>query len=281
MNKAVQKVIDIALAEVGYLEKDDASSLDGKTTNAGSGNYTKYARDLDAVSFYNGRKQGIAWCDVFIDWLFFTAFGKDKALDMTYQPKASKNNCGAGCKWSMKYYSDKKRLYTSPEIGDQIFFYSSDKSQISHTAYVYKTDSTYVYTVEGNTSGDSGVVANGGGVFTKRYKRTYERIAGYGRPNYDLVNDDSGDDDMTQSDISDIQQDTSIIADDDKVYVAIVCKSGKVNTRKGDSTKYAVVKAFPNGTKLEYVATALNGWRAARYNNAIVWVSPNYSHVDD
>ena len=58
----------------------------------------------------------------------------------------------------MKYYNDKKRLYTSPEIGDQIFFYSSDKSQISHTAYVYKTDSTYVYTVEGNTSGDSGVM---------------------------------------------------------------------------------------------------------------------------
>jgi murein L,D-transpeptidase YcbB/YkuD len=42
-----------------------------------------------------------------------------------------------------------------------------------------------VYTVEGNTSSESGVVANGGGVFKKKYKLNYTRIYGYGRPNYD------------------------------------------------------------------------------------------------
>lgn len=36
-----QKVIDVALAEVNYLEKASQSQLDGKTANAGSGNYTK------------------------------------------------------------------------------------------------------------------------------------------------------------------------------------------------------------------------------------------------
>jgi hypothetical protein len=54
-----QKVIDIALAEVGYLEKKSNSNLDNKTANAGSNNYTKYGRDLDAVGFYNGKKNGV------------------------------------------------------------------------------------------------------------------------------------------------------------------------------------------------------------------------------
>jgi peptidoglycan hydrolase-like protein with peptidoglycan-binding domain len=56
---------------------------------------------------------------------------------------------------------------------------------VAHTGLVYAVDSTYVYTVEGNTSSASGVVANGGGVFKKKYKLNYTRIYGYGRPNYD------------------------------------------------------------------------------------------------
>lgn len=42
-----------------------------------------------------------------------------------------------------------------------------------------------MYTIEGNTSGASGVVDNGGGVFKKSYSRTDYRISGYGRPRYD------------------------------------------------------------------------------------------------
>lgn len=181
-----QKVIDIALGEVGYLEKASNSQLDDKTANAGSKNYTKYARDLAVYPFYNGRKYGVAWCDVFVDWCFVTAYGKDAALELTCQPTKAANNCGAGCKYSRNYYKAKDRLFTTPEPGDQIFFYSKDKSSISHTGLVYKVDGTKVYTVEGNTSGSSGVVANGGGVFKKSYKLTYNRIAGYGRPDYGL-----------------------------------------------------------------------------------------------
>lgn len=180
-----QKVIDIALAEVGYLEKASNSQLDSKTANAGSGNYTKYARDLDAMGFYNGRKQGHAWCDVFVDWSHVQAYGKAAALSLTCQPTKAANNCGAGCRYSMDYYKAKGQFYTGgPQPGDQIFFYSSDKSSISHTGLVYKVSGSKVYTVEGNTSGSSGVVANGGGVFKKSYSLTYGRIAGYGRPKY-------------------------------------------------------------------------------------------------
>jgi LysM repeat protein len=46
---------------------------------------------------------------------------------------------------------------------------------------------TYVYTIEGNTSSSSGVVANGGCVAEKKYKLSYGRIAGYGRPDYNSI----------------------------------------------------------------------------------------------
>lgn len=179
-----QKVIDIALSEVGYLEKATNDQLDDKTANAGKKNFTKYARDLAAYPFYNGSKRGAAWCDVFVDWCFVKAYGLDAARAMTYQPANAAVNYGAGCRYSRQYYNSHDQLHTTPNTGDQIFFYSKDKETIAHTGLVYKVDKQYVYTVEGNTSGSSGIVANGGGVFTKRYMLTNSRIAGYGRPNY-------------------------------------------------------------------------------------------------
>lgn len=179
-----QKVLDIALSEVGYLEKETNSSLDSKTANAGDGNYTKYSRDLAEVNFYNGSKKGAAWCDVFVDWCFFKAFGKAATLAITFQPTNNAVNYGAGCKYSRNYYKNKGRLYDKPQIGDQIFFYSKDKSTIAHTGLVYNVDNSKVYTVEGNTSGASGVIDNGGGVCKKSYSLSYDRLAGFGRPDY-------------------------------------------------------------------------------------------------
>ena len=180
-----QKVIDIALGEVGYLEKKSNSQLDDPTANAGDKNYTKYARDLAVYPFYNGSKTAAHWCDVFVDWCFVQAYGVDNALSLTCQPTDASRNYGAGCKWSRSYFKNKGKLHDSdPQPGDQIFFYSKDKSSISHTGLVYKVDNTKVYTVEGNTSGASGVVSNGGGVAKKSYSLTYARIAGYGRPDY-------------------------------------------------------------------------------------------------
>lgn len=183
-----KKVIQVALNEVGYLEKKNAGNLDDKTANAGSNNYTKYARDLDAIGFYNGKKQGFAWCDCFVDWCFVEAYGLEAALALTCQP-FGKDNCGAGCKYSRQYYKNKKQLFDTPMPGDQVFFYPSDGiggSAIQHTGLVYAVDEAYIYTVEGNTSGANGVVANGGGVCKKKYKRTYARLAGFGRPDWNM-----------------------------------------------------------------------------------------------
>lgn len=184
MNKYASVVIAMAMAEVGYLEKASRVNLDSKTANAGSKNYTKYARDLDAIpGFYNANKQGYAWCDIFVDWCFVQAFGPIVAKELLC---ATGKVYGAGCGMSARYYKDKGQFHTSdPKPGDQIFFWNAAKNKVAHTGLVYKVDSKKVYTIEGNTSGASGVVANGGGVFKKSYKLNYSRIYGYGRPAYD------------------------------------------------------------------------------------------------
>lgn len=181
-----ERVLAVAMAEVGYLEKKSNSQLDNKTANAGYKNYTKYARDLDAIpDFYNGNKQGVAWCDMFVDWCMIQAFGLEAGQKLLCQPDRS---YGAGCPSSMNYYKSKGRFYTkNPKPGDQIFFYNSGRTYAAHTGIVYKVDSMYVYTIEGNTSSTSGVIANGGGVFKKSYAINYNRIAGYGRPDYSSV----------------------------------------------------------------------------------------------
>lgn len=48
----VKKLIEIALDEEGYLEKNSNESLDDKTANPGKNNFTKYARDLDKVKIF-------------------------------------------------------------------------------------------------------------------------------------------------------------------------------------------------------------------------------------
>lgn len=179
----VERVINRAKAEVGYLEKKTNSQLDSKTANAGYGNFTKYMRDLDALGIYDGKKNGYAWCDGFVDWTFISEFGVDIALKMLHQPKGG---YGASCTSSYRYYQEAGAAYSSPEIGDQIFFKATDWG-MAHTGIVINVDNNYVYTIEGNTSSAAGVVDNGGCVAIKSYPINYSRIGGYGRPDWSLV----------------------------------------------------------------------------------------------
>ena len=165
----------MAVGEIGYKEKASNASLDDKAANPGSANYTKYARDFDQKypNWYNGKKNGYAWCDMFVDWCFLTAFGYEKALKLLCQPEKS---AGAGCTYSLRYYKNKGQFHTSgPKPGDQIFFGTSlDNS--SHTGIVEKVDGSKVYTIEGNTSDQ---------VARRSYALSNSHILGYGRPAYD------------------------------------------------------------------------------------------------
>lgn len=188
--KPQERLLATAAAEVGYLEKKSNSQLDDPTANVGSANYTKYARDLDALKgFFNGPKQGYAWCGVWVIWCFVRTFGEELAWALTCQPKSS---CGAGVNFAAQYYKGKGRFFTSnPQPADQIFFVKRNSSggisSWQHTGLVESVEGGYVHTIEGNTSGASGVVANGGGVCRKKYALTDPSIGGYGRPDWSLV----------------------------------------------------------------------------------------------
>lgn len=167
-------VLKIAGNEVGYLEKKSASNLDDKTANAGDKNWTKYWRDLDSAGY-----QGQPWCDAFVKWCFEKAAGRENGKAMAYQ---------AGKAWSYytpasaNYYKSAGKWSSTPHVGDQVFF--KNAAGICHTGLVEKVEGGYVHTIEGNTSGASGVIANGGGVCRKKYQVGYSGIAGYGRPDY-------------------------------------------------------------------------------------------------
>lgn len=169
MSHTVSKLLEIARSQLGYKEKESNSQLDSATGNAGDANYTKYARDLHAAGYYQASKQGFAWCDMFVDWLFLQLCGGDAAA-------AQKMICqsgpyGAGCKFSAQYYQDAGRYFEEGQAGDQIFF-----NNYAHTGIVESVAGGIVTTIEGNTSN---MVA----------RRTYavgdKCIDGYGRPKYD------------------------------------------------------------------------------------------------
>lgn len=118
-----------------------------------------------------------------------------------------------------------------------------------------------------DTSGANGVIANGGGVCKKKYKLTYNRIAGYGRPDYGVAVE-------TETSVETPVQET---VTNGKKQITVT--GNTVNIRRGDSTKAASVGRLNNGDTMEWVATAENGWNAGRHGNEIVWISGKYSKV--
>lgn len=189
------KVIQVATNEIGYLEKKSNSQLDSKTANAGKNNYTKYNRDYMAwdkqgvIDIPNG-SINMEWCAAFVSWIFVIAFGLKAAAALLcgglhcYTPTGASRFKKAG-----RYI---KRGEGKPQKGDVVFFFSSTKGRIGHVGIVYKVSGNYVYTIEGNTSGASTLVTNGGGVKKKSYKLTSTYIDGYGRPDYASIESGTG-----------------------------------------------------------------------------------------
>lgn len=167
--EAINAVIGIAEEEIGYLEKRSNSQLDSKTANAGSGNYTKYWRDI-APSY-----QAQPWCAGFVSWCFYKAFG------LTTARKLLKH-------WPYVYCPDlgnKFTRYANPEKGDIVIFYRN--GTFAHTGIVTRVSGDRFWTIEGNTSGASGIVANGGGVCEKSYYNSQLPGTKFCRPDYSIV----------------------------------------------------------------------------------------------
>lgn len=178
-NEAIEKIISVEKAEVGYLEKESNSNLNSKTGNAGDENFTKYWKAIKDWKL--GNYQGSYWCAAFQFWCFVTAFGLENAKKLLYHAPF------IYCPTIANLFKSKNRLFSNPKVGDIVVFKGA--TRFNHTGFVYKVDETYFYTIEGNTSGGSAVVRNGGSVAKKKYSIVSAKAKGHKfcRVDYSIV----------------------------------------------------------------------------------------------
>ena len=213
MDKAIEKVILIAKNEIGYLEKKNNSQLDSKTANAGSNNYTKYWRDIKPDY------QGQPWCAAFVSWCMMKAFGLDTAKKLLKH-------------WPYVYCPTMADLFTlnsNPKVGDIVIFYRN--GTFTHTGIVIKVSGDRFWTVEGNTSGGSTIIANSGGVCQKSYYNSNLPGTKFCTPNYSLVKNTTS---VSDSDTTKKQN--------TRAYIAQIKKDTKCYTK---SNKNSPSKLFP------------------------------------
>lgn len=221
--QAIAKVIKIAEGEIGYLEKRTESNLDSKTANAGSNNYTKYWRDMAKLGL--GDYQGGYWCAAFIAWIFYTAFG------LKIMQKLLLQKFFINCQTMANLAAANGQLYSTPQVGDIVLYYNG--REYYHTGYVVDVKSGIMTTIEGNTSGGSSVIANGGGVAKKTY-RIASLNAKFFRPLYDTISTENT---TTKTDLSKVSQ-----------YVGKVTAS-ELNVRTWAGTENAKIKSYPKLAK--------------------------------
>lgn len=156
--EARQRLVDTALAEVGYRE--------------GGNNYTKYSDSPDIQRLYGWNPQNQPWCCVFVNWVFLTAFGYDIGSKLTYGGTAA-------CANSAQLFKSAGAFVYFPQVGDQAFYFSG--GGINHTGIVVKVEGSSFTAVEGNYSDKVSLVQHNVG---------HSDIAGFGRPNWNLVSNE-------------------------------------------------------------------------------------------
>lgn len=172
-NKTADQLVSTALKDEGYIEKKSNAWLNSKTKNAGSNNWTKF----NAYFGYSN----VFWCANYVSYEFAQAFGKDEGKKLLY------GGYSASCEVLRQQFIKAGKFDATPKVGDCIFFKGTRHAGANHIAIIISVTSTTITTIEGNTSGGSSVVDNGGGVFRKTYKIGYEKIMGYGHPAFDTV----------------------------------------------------------------------------------------------
>lgn len=143
-------VLNLAKSQIGYKE--------------GKNNWTKYGRDYG----WNN----VAWCCIFIWWLFHESGADDMFGTKT-----------ASCTALWNQHKAQAVSKNNLKAGDIVFFDFSGGSECNHVGIVENAGSSQVTTIEGNTSsGNSGSQSNGDGVYRRYRKRSV--ISHAYRPNY-------------------------------------------------------------------------------------------------
>lgn len=290
------EVLKIAESQIGYCEKKSNAYLDDFTKNAGSNNYTKYARDLYKAGYWNGNKNGYDWCTTFVAWCIWMACGKSKADATKVQPYGS---LGASCKYETGYYKKAGRFFYDPKVGDQAFFTRG------HTGLVEKVGTKTVTLIEGNSN-------------NKVERRTYSFpnaiFSGFGRPIYaepaasappkvthTVVPGDTPERiarkyGITVKELLDANREkypkitVDFIRDGwvltipeskgtataFKAYYATTDAEKGLNVRTGAGTTYKILGVLPYGTKVK-ILEEKGKWGRIVYNDKAGWIALQYT----
>ncbi len=243
-------IVKVAETQAGYLE----GSLGG--TVAGSNNYQKYGQWYDANVDNIGVTRA-AWCAAFVSWCANQAGVPSSTV--YYHAY-----CPYGVNWfknqgRWQYSASRGGSYT-PKAGDIIYFAPAGSTVSSHVGIVRYVSGGYVYTVEGNTSGQHGEVNEGGGCFMKSYALSYNRIYGYGTPNY-------------------VESGSSA----NKIGTYVITASS-LNVRAEANTSATILGELANGA-IVYVSELSGGWGKVKLSDGQVgWCAigdyGNYIGVD-
>ena len=176
--------IDYIDTFVGYLEKATSTDLGdftdaGKIRNAGYNNYTIYWDWYKQIGY--GSYQGQPYCANYVSAVLTSAFGLEKAKKLLY------GNLFIFCPDGYNQFKAVKRIYSTPKVGDIIFFWSSSLNRWGHTGIVVGVDANgngYTTNEANTTSGNDIVVRNGGATCIKHYTLNSRKVA-FGRPDYE------------------------------------------------------------------------------------------------
>jgi len=149
----VKRMVDIAMSQVGYRERNSDGSY-------GNGNISKFGE------WYG--MNGQPWCAMFVSWA-----AEQAGVLGNVVPKHAYTPAGVDAYKARGLYATSDSGYI-PREGDTIYFYSEKKGRIGHVGIVvaYDPETQRVYTVEGNT---------GNAVRIRHYDINNTRIDGYGR----------------------------------------------------------------------------------------------------
>jgi hypothetical protein len=147
-NGTAALAIEIAKAEIGYVEVPD--------------NKTKYGAFTKA--------DGLPWCGSFCNWVLAQAGVKVHSV--------------VGTAVGAHKFKEISRWHETPVPGDLAFmdFPHDGVDRISHIGIVVSVDGKIITTIEGNTSG-TGDQRNGGMVMVKQ-RTIGKEVVGFGRPKY-------------------------------------------------------------------------------------------------
>lgn len=166
------EMIKLAQSQVGYKETGE--------------NHNKYAQYFDTPKekngpypWFNGKKQNVAWCAIFICWLFVMVLepknilgSPDKVRQWLKFPKPA-DNCAAGCPYLWSYLKSRfgSVAKAKGQPGDIIFF----NAKCTHVGIIEKISNGKYITIEGNKNN---------GVARGEYSINSTKIYGIIHPNY-------------------------------------------------------------------------------------------------